>query len=271
MVNYMFDELSADEKKKVEEYLAANPEVAAEIDGLSDTRKVMTHYEDKEIIPPASFTSSPEKEVKVTHTGFWYKTLAVAASVSLLMLLGYITGFQASYDQEGLMIGFNRSKDLPKESVTIDQIEVLLNNAMAENRNKQQSELVDFKEQFKEEYTDLLKDQKAEINASITNKLAADKRELDRYAQDLTVRNAQLVNQYFTNSGLEQQAYVKNLLIDFTGYLEEQRVQDRDFYLNRLIDLKLSSDLKQQETEQLLTTIMNSVNNLPNEETTQNF
>ncbi|MEM6522848.1 MAG: hypothetical protein AAGF85_05085 [Bacteroidota bacterium] len=271
LINYLYGELTDEEKKAVEDYLKKNPEAAKEVHGLNDTRSIISAYEDKEVIPPAALTQG-DLESRVTSNGRGWKTImAIAASLSLILLVGFLTGFNATYNKKGLTIGFNQDQKKDDSSITLDQIEKLLDENMKRNLAEQRNELTSFQRAFQNNYSVMMEQQKNQLAASINKQFEVDKGKLGEYARSLELKNAELVNQYFENSGLEQQAYVKNLLVDFTSYLEEQRVQDRDFYLNRLIDLKLSSDLKQQETEQMLASIIKSVNNIPQEETTQNF
>ena len=269
LINYMYGELSAEDRKKVEAYLKKHPDAAKEITGFDDTRKILAAYRDKEVIPPVSMQLGDSKP-QTNRAAQWPRILAVAASVSLLLIVGYITDFKFSYNDDGLFIGF-KSNIESSQSVSIEEIELLLNEAMERNLVAQNENLIQVRQELWEGYTADFEKQRKAINTNLQNKLKLDKQVFDKYAKDLEGRQVKLVNSYFENAGIEQQTYVRNLLVDFTSYLEEQRVQDRDFYLNRLIDLKLSSDLKQQETEQMLTSIIKSVNSISNEETTQNF
>ncbi|MEM7108877.1 MAG: hypothetical protein AAF519_11680 [Bacteroidota bacterium] len=271
LINYLYGELTVEEKKAVEDYLKKNPEVAKEVQGLSDTRSITSSYEDKEVIPPVNLFRGEQGE-KMGYKGrTWRMTMVIAASVSLLLIVGFLTGYNASYGNEGLTVGFINDQKEEDTKITLDQIEKLLEESMRRNRNDQRNELTAFKQNFERDYSDMMKQHEHQLAAFVNKQLEVDEKKLGEYARNLELRNAELINQYFESSQIEQQTYVKNLLIDFTAYLEEQRIQDRDFYLNRLIDLKLSTDLKQQETEQMLTSIIKSVHNLPNEETTQNF
>ena len=270
LTNYLYGELSEDESNKVEEYLKQNPAMAAEIKGLSSTREIMSAYDDKEVIPPLDLSNKPKNSNVSDVRKRISRIMAIAASVSLLLVVGYFTDFKLSYNDQGLFIGFKKQTEIP-QGVTLDQIESLLDAALDKNLAVQNQNLVEVKTEMQSDYQSLFINQGKTFETKLEQRMNFDKQELDRYTKDLQEKNAILVNDYFSTAGLEQQTYVKNLLIDFTGYLEEQRVQDRDFYLNRLIDLKLSSDLKQQETEQMLTSIIKSVNNISTEETTQNF
>ncbi|MEM9390769.1 MAG: hypothetical protein AAGA02_09865, partial [Bacteroidota bacterium] len=129
LTNYLYGELSEDERKKVEEYLKQNPAVAAEIKDLGSTREIMSAYEDKEVIPPLDLNKQP----KSAHASGVRKRIsgimAVAASVSLLLVVGYFTDFKFSYDDQGLFIGFKKQTEIP-QGVTLDQIESLLDAAL---------------------------------------------------------------------------------------------------------------------------------------------
>ncbi|MEM9858817.1 MAG: hypothetical protein AAF843_15770 [Bacteroidota bacterium] len=271
LINYVYGELSGEDKAKIEAYLNENPDLAEEIQGVNDTRKIMAAYENKEVIPPADLFKSDLNISNSQNSSAWKMIMAVAASVSLILLVGFLTGFNTSYTDKGFQVGFDKSQSKSEEPIKLDQIEKLVRETLAQNREQQQRVFTSYLQILDSSNAAMLTKQKSELTTAINEQFKFDREQLDVYTQNLERKNAALVNQYFESSGLEQQVYVKNLLVDFTAYLEEQRIQDRDFYLNRLIDLKVASDLKQEETEQMLASIIKSVNNIPNEETTQNF
>ena len=45
LINYVYGELSGEDKAKVEAYLNENPDLAEEIQGVNDTRKIMAAYD----------------------------------------------------------------------------------------------------------------------------------------------------------------------------------------------------------------------------------
>ncbi len=271
LINYLYGELSTEERRQVEKYLKENPEEAKTIAGFVDTRSIIATYDDKEVIPPVMLQDNHARITGGAGGKYWKIPLAIAASISLLLLVGYFTGFDASLSNEGLNVSFRNDKPKPGESLTLEQMEQLIHKAMEQNLVEQKNEFSHFKEQLHSDYVHVLKDQRSQLTRMVKSQLDQDKDELKKYATSLDERNAELISQYFSTAGIEQQNYMKNLLVDFTNYLEEQWVQDRDFYLNRLIDLKLATDLQQQETEQLLSAIIKSVNNQTDESTTQNF
>lgn len=268
IIDYLYGEMSADDRKRMQQYLDKNPEKAEEIAGLNDTRVALGKYEDREVIAP-DYPNEDSKSINTKTVPYWKSIMAVAASIALLILIGFITDLKISYKNAQLTVAFGEVKN---EQPAVDQQLATLQKMVADLSKKQlQPEATD---QLKTEIIDYMQAQQKSQNQMIDRRLAqftkGGKEALDQYAQELKLSNATAINQYVANASLDQRAYLEDVLIDFTKYMEEQRIQDRKFYIDHLVDMKYESELKQQETEQLLSSIINKVNNI-NESETQNF
>ncbi len=271
LIDYLYGQLTPEEQKKVEQYFKNNPEAQEQLTGLSDTRKILGAYADKEIIPPA-IVHRDEKGEGDRHFTSYKWMIGVAASVTLLILMAFLTDLKIRLSAQELTVRFgNTVEQSSPEVITENRLQDILTEVLNEVSQRQEDALSSFKAELSARQGEDEKERQEALSRQVKSYFDLHKTDLQNYSKDLEKGNIRIINEHLASTTLEQHTYVKDLLIDFTRYLDEQRLQDREFYLNRLIDLKISSDLKQEETEQLLTSIINTVNNLPNEETTQNF
>jgi methionyl-tRNA synthetase len=75
----------------------------------------------------------------------------------------------------------------------------------------------------------------------------------------LQAENMQLVKNYFQLTSSEQKQYIESLLVDFAKYLQQQRNDDLQVVQTQLNSLQQNTDIFKQETEQILTSIISTV------------
>ena len=88
----------------------------------------------------------------------------------------------------------------------------------------------------------------------------ASEAQVRQFATDLQDRNLAAMKDYMKLSSNEQKVYIENLLIDFSKYLQEQRNQDLTMFQARMTDIEKNTGQFQQETEQILASIISSAN-----------
>ena len=270
LIDYLYGELSAAESARVEQYLREHPEEKAKLAGLADTRTLLTTYADKEVIVPTDLEKD-RKRVGSLQVPLVRWTLGVAASIGLLLLLAYIVDLKIELSSNELSMQFGEQQEQPPGTVTMEQLQATISGALEANYEKQEQLMHTFRHEWESKQAEDEKRYKDGLQKWAENYLRDQKAGLGKYVEGLEQNQQQVIDTYFAHAAIQQQAYMKDLLMDFASYMDEQRKQDKEFYLNRLIDLKISSDIRQQETEQVLTSIINTVNNLPSETTTQNF
>ena len=79
------------------------------------------------------------------------------------------------------------------------------------------------------------------------------------YVEALQQENARMMKDYLALSASEQQQVIEELLVDFSRYLNQQRASDLQVLQTRLASIEQNTDLFKQETEQILTSIIASV------------
>ena len=96
------------------------------------------------------------------------------------------------------------------------------------------------------------------MKANSTNILT--KEDLDNYFSQVEDRNTGLMKDYLKLTSNQQQEYLKTMLTQFNEFMQEQRKQDLAMVRNNLIELKQSQSEQKQETDQVLASILSTVN-----------
>src|SRR5690606_15130579 len=112
LISYLYGELQGEEKRHVERYLAEHPEALREVESLTFVRKALANVPDKEVIaPPIVFDD--HKTRYFWNAPFGRSLIGIAASITLILLVGKFTGFNASYTNNTFVIRFGEPKELP--------------------------------------------------------------------------------------------------------------------------------------------------------------
>ncbi|HEY0769633.1 MAG TPA: hypothetical protein VGD31_04810, partial [Sphingobacteriaceae bacterium] len=87
----------------------------------------------------------------------------------------------------------------------------------------------------------------------------ATQEQIRNYVATMQAENMQQVKDYFQLTSTQQKEYIETLLVDFDKYLQQQRNNDLQLVQTRLHSIEENSNVFQQETEQILTSIISSV------------
>ncbi|HEY0770879.1 MAG TPA: hypothetical protein VGD31_11145, partial [Sphingobacteriaceae bacterium] len=118
---YLYDELDAAEREKVERYLLANPEAKKELDRLKGVSSLLGTITDKEVIAPPIFLGDGGK------TRFWdapyFRTImSIAASLIIVILVARITNTRVSVSDSELKLAFGEQvRDVKTDGADLTQ------------------------------------------------------------------------------------------------------------------------------------------------------
>jgi hypothetical protein len=119
-----------------------------------------------------------------------------------------------------------------------------------------------------------LKESQQKLSASVRQNLALNSRKLDQlmreaatasqeqirqYVSGIQAQNMNQVKDYFQLTSTEQKKYIENILVDFAQYLQQQRNDDLQLVQTRMQSLEQNTNIFKQETEQILTSIISTV------------
>jgi len=86
----------------------------------------------------------------------------------------------------------------------------------------------------------------------------ASQEQVRSFVSNLQEQNLKLMKDYFQLSTADQKKYMENLLVDFSGYLQEQRKQDLQYVQAKVNSLEKNNNQFKQETEQILTSLISN-------------
>ena len=259
IIDYLYGEITPEQKDEFEKYLSANPEFSRELDEIRETLGLLPVVPDEEVIPPVPIPGITSHRNSSVAGRKWLYPVSIAASIAFLLLVGYLTNFSISIGGEGFSLGFNK----PVEEInTIDQAQVqaLIDNSLKAHNAEWNSEI----ESVKVGFANNLQQERSLTDGKI-NRLSRNKPELDEeqvlaFLSQLRDENDKMMKSYYEASAAEQQEYMRNVLIEFNSYINQQRQEDIQYFQANLLNLKSSTDQKQEETNKILANIITTVN-----------
>ncbi len=248
LIAYIYGELSEADKKEVEEYLSGNAEAKKELEELKATISILATVKDQEVDVPR-FTFNQASEVVVgqkTIIGFWKKSLAIAASISLIFLIGYLTNIRISFGDQGFELSFNEHSGYSPQNV-----ESMIANAIQENNQKIAENLssseVSLRKMIDENQNDIKTKLVGQSFSSNEDQLAQQRKEF-----------MDLFRKMIESSELDQKKYTDEVLLDFAVYLDIQRQSDLEVIQTRFNSLEDNAELNLFQTNRILSDIMTS-------------
>jgi hypothetical protein len=255
---YLYGELQGEELKKMEDYLASSKEAQEDLERFRQLRSMMAAVEDKEVIAPPLVI---ERDRRINFSPAAVRSLlGIAASVALILLIGYATDATLTIHDTEVRLSFGTPKVEVNESHSLTQLQVqeMINASLAETKSSLEENLQHTQE---------------ELDASIKTNLALNSARLDKlmkeastssqdqirgYVATMQAENLRMVKDYFQLTSGEQRQYIEDLLVDFSRYLQEQRKSDLMVVQSRLNNIENNTDLFRQETEQILTSLISN-------------
>lgn len=266
LISYLYGELQGEEKRQVERYLAEHPEALKEVESLAFVRKTLTNIPDKEVIaPPIVFDD--HKTRYFWNTPFGRSLMGIAASLTLILLVGKLTGLNASYTDNTFTIRFGEPKELPvtetvQPGLSAYAVQEMIDQSLTRNNDQLQAQWTETQKKLDQSIrTNLASRSDADFNKLVQRVSAASEDQIQQFALTLQAENASMIKDYLTLNSTDQRKYMEELLIDFAKYLEQQHRNDLQVLQARLNSIEQNTDLFKYETEQILTSIISSVDN----------
>jgi hypothetical protein len=208
----------------VEAYLEAHPSEKKELEEILSMQKMMGKLGDKEAAAPSFvFEESPTIMIAKHRSIDWFlkSSLAIAASIALLLLVGYFTSFSITQNQDGLQLSFGNTISADGGELSKDEMKAWMQEALAENNN----ELLN---QINEVKSELGNSKNVQLASNKTTPVAVDKQLLDQYISELRLANRNIILGLLEDSERSQQAYFTGVMTDFANFMETQREKDLD-------------------------------------------
>lgn len=272
MMAYLYGELSVEEKKAFEEKLRANPEVASELKELEQLRKIVGRVQDKEVVDPFFYwgknTGTTWQTARIFGNSILKPAIGLAASFSLLILISYFTHLNISNRDGYLSINFGKpvveNISNQNEFVSKAQVEDILNRLIQEDQIQFTGRMEEVEQRINTKFASYTQQKHIEIRSAIDNNTELSNQLVTEFISQMQKENLKYMERYFEITNVTQQQYVQSLLTEFSDYLDSQREEDLLQIQLSLSNLKENQDIQKLETNQVLASIINTVNNQNN-------
>jgi len=267
LITYLYDEMSTEERQQFEIAMENNPELKREFEELKEMRSGLAQIQDKEVMEPfflwgkqgaVSWSSMFKRRNLVMFKPF----IAVAASLVIVLLIGYLTNFTITYQNQSLYIGFNKANTVNSEaSYTQEQVAQLVNQEIAKNNAFIFSKLTETENNMDSRFAMLETSQNTQLTPTFAATDVVTKKELDIFLTSVRSNNLKVLQTYLQSSSVQQQEYFQAVLNEFSDFVENQREEDLRLIRRSMITLQENQQSQKEETDQILASILTTVNN----------
>lgn len=256
LIDFVYGNLPETERLQVEQAISSNASVKKQVEDLSESRSFLHNLEDEEILEPDRFIWELTKKQN-KQRALWPIT-AVAASLTLLLVVAYTTQFRVSYGSLELAFRNTAQVEMPP-TLTNKQVQEMINQSIVANNVDFVSQLDNSKSEFEAKLAANNKLQLKDMHRIAANSKELPKEQVQAYLAQLSESNRTMVNDFFTASAVEQKDYMNSMLTDFFAYMDEQRRDDYNVLQTNINDLEYKSDRKTEETDQVIASILTTV------------
>lgn len=246
LIAYLYGELSEAEERRVEDYLSGNEDARKEFEEFKAARLIMGRLKDREVeVPSFSFSEPTNVVVGSLNKSVWMRALAVAASVVLVLLFGYLTKFHVSYNENGFEMAFGEQE----KGYNQTQVETMIAEAIEKN-NEEINERLASAETGIQEFV-------SENTQSLKNSLVRQVNHSDFDNQKK--QYLAMLKEMIESSELAQKKYTDEVMTDFAIFLDIQRQNDLEVIQTRFNNLQDNAELNQFQTNQILANLISTV------------
>lgn len=267
LIAYLYGELGEEDRRRVEQYLNENPDAARQLLSLRELRATMSAVEDKEVIAPPIVIGNAADHRFTWNAPYLRTIISVAASLLLIMVVGKAVNTRVDFSTNGLTISFGETKpaeEPPREPVNADalsagEVRRMIDSALSENNTRMQLTLEASNQKLQASIRENLDTNSGRVDELVRQVALASQEQVQQYVVALQEQNSEMVKEYFRLSSAEQKDYIEAILVDFSKYVQQQRINDLQMVQTQLSAMQQNTDLFKQETEQILSSIITNV------------
>jgi hypothetical protein len=232
---------------------------------------MMGTVEDKEVIAPPIVVGDSRQRF-IWNTPAVRMVASIAASLLVIILVGKLTGTQVSMSDNEFRLSFG---DVPKSEavqpatagLSASEVQNMINESLNQNNIAMQASWKETQQKLDASIRSNLASNSGKIDKLVKEASNASQEQIRQFVSTLQNENTEVVKNYFQLSSTEQKRYIEGLLVDFAKYLQQQRSDDLQLVQTQLKALEQNTDMFKQETEQILTSIITTVNGAEVKET----
>jgi len=257
LIDFVYGNLSETERLQIEHAMVKDASIKEQVNAINESRSFLHNIEEQEVLEPEQFIWELTKSQK-TQSVIWPIT-AIAASLTLLLIVAYATQFRISYGSFELAFGKKVQAEIP-QNLTSVQVQEMINHSIESNNVSMVTQIEEVKSGFE---TQLAANNKLQLKDM--KRIALDMKELPKeqvqvYLAQLSESNRVMINNFFAATAVEQKEYMNTILANFFEYVDTQRKDDYYVLQNNIKELEYKNVLKTKETDQILSSILTTVN-----------
>jgi len=263
LMAYLYDELEGAEKERVEQYLVEHPEELKELQQLSGVSSMLRSVKDTEVIAPPIFI--PDANERRFWDAPYFKTVtSIAASLLIVLLVGKLMGTRVTVSESEFRISFGdqpveRGESPAVASLTERAVQEMINQSLQANNSQLTANWEESQKQLQQSINGSLVINSDKMDQLIKQASGASREQVSEFVATMQAENMKMVKDYFALTSNEQKQYIEGLLVDFAKYLQQQRKDDMQLVEMRINNIERNTNIFQQETEQILTSIISNV------------
>lgn len=259
LIDFVYGNLPEASKAQVEEAIKQDATLKQEVDELIEARTFLGRATEEEVLMPEQFSWATGKK---GNASFLWPVIGVAASITVMLLVGYFTRFSISYGAFNLGFGQPQPAVQP---LSAQQVKSMINAAITTNNIHTVAQINGAKKELQSEFETQLaantKLQRQDMYRIAASAKELPKEEIQGYLAQLSENNRTMINDFFATSALKQQEYMNTILTDFYAFVDHQRKQDLQLIQASLNELDYKNEIKTKQTDQILANIITTVNN----------
>ena len=260
LMDYLYDELSAEDRQQVEALLAADPQAQKELAELQGVRHTMAALPDQPVERPLLMMGGEAETNRPRGLNGWQRTwISVAAMVLLATTIALVGGMQLSVGKGGFTLAFNgggttetATPEAAEPSFTRAEVESMLQASLqaqlAERDDSLRASLANWQASL-----DALKAQQ-----NVPSKVVVDapmggitQEQFELALRDMQQENLRLMVAMIQNTNQELKQDFEKTLFNFAQYYDLQRSEDLNQVEMNMASLKQNNELTQQQMDYL--------------------
>ena len=263
LMAYLYDELEGTERARVEQYLVEHPDERKELQQLAGVSSLLKSVKDKEVIAPPIFIPDGNEQ-RFWNAPYFKTVMSIAASLLIVLLAGKLIGTRVTVSNSEFRLSFGDPVVQPvpesvESSLTQNDVQEMINESLRVNNSLLTANWEESQKELRQSINGNLVINSEKMDQLIKEASGASRDQVSQFVSTMQAENMKMVKDYFALTSNEQKQYIEGLLVDFSKYLQQQRKDDLQLVEMRLNSIERNSNLFQQETEQILTSIISNV------------
>jgi hypothetical protein len=264
LMAYLYGELSKEESARIEDWLKKNPKEMKEIEEMRSVRGLLGQVGDQEVVDPLFYSGkgafSPWQITRVIGNAIIKPAIGLAAAISFLLIVGYLTNLDISTQKGYLTVSFG-AESVPVQQIDEQKVATIVQEMIDKQNILRTSDVQIIEDGLKTQLASYYNEQNNQFRNVLDNNAESSNQVLADLVRQMQQDNLEYLERYLDLSNRSQEQNLQIALTEFSQFLAEQRQEDLGKIQYNLTTLKESQNIQKIETDQILASILNTVKN----------